>query len=93
MSVQGSGFRVSGFGFRVSDSEFRAPGVGFRVGTARGPHGLWRVPTGGVRNASIYMGTSLIRNNPLLGPYSRTMRRAISWSEGVGRFLMGEVPM
>ena len=26
-----------------------------------------------------YMGTSLIRNNPLLGPYSRTTSRAIRW--------------
>ena len=32
---------------------------------------------GGVK--SQYRGTSLIRNNPLLGPYSRTMFRAIWW--------------
>ena len=26
-----------------------------------------------------YRGTSLIRNNPLLGPYIRTMPRALWW--------------
>ena len=29
---------------------------------------------------SSYRGTSLIRNNPSLGPYSRLMLRALSWS-------------
>jgi len=32
------------------------------------------------RIAGLYMGTSLIRNTPLLGPYSRTMPRALWWS-------------
>ena len=27
-----------------------------------------------------HRGTSLIRNTPLLGPYSRTMSRAMCWS-------------
>jgi len=36
-----------------------------------------------------YRGTSLIRNRAPLGPYSRTMPRAI----GGGRFLMSEVPL
>ena len=27
-----------------------------------------------------YRGTSLLRNTPLLGPYSRTMPRVIWWS-------------
>ena len=40
-----------------------------------------------------YRSTSLIRNVPLLGPYSRTMPRAIQWSYGVRQFLMSEVPL
>ena len=34
-----------------------------------------------------YMGTSLIRNSPPLGPYSSPMPRALWWSQGVGAFL------
>ena len=34
-----------------------------------------------------YRGTSLIRNSPSLGPYSRTMPRALWWSLGGGLFL------
>ena len=33
-----------------------------------------------------YRGTSLIRNNPLVGPYSRTMPRALWKSWGGGAF-------
>ena len=40
-----------------------------------------------------YRGTSLIRNSAPLGPYSRTMPRALWWSYGGGRFLMSEVPL
>jgi len=40
-----------------------------------------------------YRGTSLIRNNPLPGSYSRIMSRAISWPWGGGVFLMSEVPL
>ena len=40
-----------------------------------------------------YRGTSLIRNSAPLGPYSRTMPRALWWSEGGGLFLMIEVPL
>jgi len=40
-----------------------------------------------------YRGTSLIRNSALLGPYSRTMHRALWWVLGGGRFLMIEVPL
>ena len=32
----------------------------------------------------LYRSTSLIRNTPLLGPYSRTMPRVLWWSEGGG---------
>ena len=31
-----------------------------------------------------YKGTSLIRNNPCLAPYSRLMPRALWWSQGGG---------
>jgi len=44
-------------------------------------------------NVYIYRGTSLIRNSLSLGPYSRTVPRALWWSEGGGRFLMSEVPL
>ena len=40
-----------------------------------------------------YRGTSLIRNNPLLGTYSRTVSRALWWPEEGGVFLMSEVPL
>ena len=40
-----------------------------------------------------YRGTSLISNSPPLGPYSRTMPRALWWSWGGGVFLMNEVPL
>jgi hypothetical protein len=35
----------------------------------------------------------LIRNRRGLGPYSRTMPRALQGSEGGGRFFMSEVPL
>ena len=40
-----------------------------------------------------YRETSLIRNSAPLGPYSRTMPRALWWSLGGGLFLMSEVPL
>ena len=40
-----------------------------------------------------YSGTSLMRNTPLLGPYSRTTPRVLWWSLGGGVFLMSEVPL
>ena len=43
--------------------------------------------------AGEYRGTSLMRNSAPLGPYSRTMRRALWWSEGGVLFLMSEVPL
>ena len=43
------------------------------------------------RSIRVYRGTSLIRNTPLLGPYSRNMPRALwkPWEGGL--FLMSEV--
>jgi len=39
------------------------------------------------------MGTSLIRNTPLLGPYSRTIPRVLWWSlGGGGSFLWARYP-
>ena len=43
--------------------------------------------------SAAYRGTSLIRNGPLLGPYSRTIPRVLKWSQGGGLFLMSEVPL
>ena len=40
-----------------------------------------------------YRATSLIRNTPLLGAYSRTLPRFLWWSYEGGLFLMGEVPL
>ena len=40
-----------------------------------------------------YRGTSLIRNTPLLRPYSRTIPRVLWWFYGRGLFLIGEVPL
>ena len=40
-----------------------------------------------------YRGTSLIRNRRPLGPYSRTMPRALWGSWGGGRFRMSKVPL
>ena len=39
------------------------------------------------------MDTSLMINRIPLGPYSRTMHRALGWSLGGGVFLMSEVPL
>ena len=42
---------------------------------------------------AVYRGTSLIRNQSPLGPYSRNMTLALSWSNGGVLFLMSEVPL
>jgi len=65
------GVVCSGFRVRVYGAWFMVRGSGFRV------QGLevivWCLGAG-------YRGTSLIRNNASLGPYSRTMHRAVWWS-------------
>jgi len=38
-------------------------------------------------------GTSLIRSCPPIGPYIRTMPRALWWPSWLWRFLMSEVPL
>ena len=40
-----------------------------------------------------YRGTSLMKNMPFLGPYSKTLSRVLWWSQGGGLFLMSEVPL
>ena len=41
-----------------------------------------------------YRGTSLIRNDPRRGPYSRTIPTGVLWwSQGAGLFLMSEVSL
>ena len=37
--------------------------------------------------------TSLIRNTPLIGTYSRTIPRVLWWSLGGDLFIMSEVPL
>ena len=52
------------------------------------PYGF---PAGGPHYAGglniMYRGTSLTRNSPPLGPYSRTKPRALWWSKGGGGVL------
>ena len=53
-------------------------------------------PTHNMQNPSTmfpYMGTSLIRKCPPLGPYRRPMPMVLGGSKGGGRFLMSEVPL
>jgi len=40
-----------------------------------------------------HRGASLIRNTPLLGPFSRTLPSVLRWSLGGGLFLRSEVPL
>jgi len=49
----------------------------------------WR--GGGREMGGAYRGTSLTQNC-LLGPYNRTMPRALLWSSGVGSFLRARCP-
>ena len=41
----------------------------------------------------MYRGTTFTRKGPPPGPYSSPVHRALWWSEGGVRFLMGEVPL
>ena len=40
-----------------------------------------------------YRGTSLMKNSAPLGPYNRTMPRALRWAQGRGLFLRSEVTL
>ena len=62
--------RVEGFEVGVWDVGFGVLGLGFRVWGLR-----FRVE-GAVVD---YRGTSLLRNSAPLGPYSRTIPRALWW--------------
>ena len=93
------GFGVLGFGPRVGGWEFGVWGLGVRVrGLGFRDKGLGK-PFLDCRsctpyaNPAPYRGTSLIRSNPLLGPYRRTIPRALWWSLGWGLFLVSEVPL
>ena len=78
------GARHKSVNFRPSGGNFRPSGGNFR------PSGAHLVPRGPRRArarrgspalvCSVYRGTSLKRNNPSLGPYSRFMPRALWWS-------------
>ena len=60
-----------------------------------GPHNLLSLLSEQVLPTlqSGHRGTSLMRNNPSLGPYDRLMPRALWWSYGKGVFVMSEVPL
>ena len=49
----------------------------------------WKAPA---TSSERCRGTSLIRNNLPVGPYSRPMPRALMWSSGVGVFLWARYP-
>ena len=61
----------------------------------RGGEGSWFWATCGreTADASAAWGASLIRNRLPLGPYSRTIPRALGGAQGGVRFLTGEVPL
>ena len=46
-----------------------------------------------LHQVAVYRGTSLMRNTPLLGTYSRSIPSVIYLSRGGGLFLMREVPL
>ena len=73
------GCGVRGLGVRVRGSRFRVVG--------EPPRSSHR------REKAAYRGTSLIRNSPPLGPYSRYMPRALWWSQGGCIFFVSEVPL
>ena len=50
-------------------------------------------PTVCIRSSVVYRGTSLIKDTPLLGPYSRTTPRALRWPVGRGLFPISEVTL
>ena len=47
-------------------------GIGYGVWSETGVDGYWY-------ETGVYRGTSLIRNTPLLRPYSRTIPRVLWW--------------
>ena len=71
--LQGSGFTARGLGFRVQDSGsgFRVHSSGFRVQGSLPPRRQ------GGRRAGGYRGSSLTKIFFFVGPYSRTVPRAL----------------
>jgi hypothetical protein len=66
-------------GNRARRLRFRVEGSGFYDHfEAEGQGGGVEIQWSGL-GVGVYKGTSLIRNDPLLGPYRRTMSRAIRW--------------
>ena len=84
MSGTGSGVGGWVFFYNPTPCDFKnhSKDFGFEVGAIQAL-GSW----------AGYRGTSLIRNGALLGPYSRTVPRALWKPKGWGLFLMGEVPL
>ena len=52
-----------------------------------------RPPSCGAPAGGAYRGTSPIRNSPLLGPFSRTVYKALWWPRGEGIFSMSKEPL
>ena len=79
LRVWGLGFRVKGLGFRVRGSGFRAQCLTIIAEISSEVH--CRVCENACHTIELwlagYSGTSLIRNSEPLGPYSRTMHRAL----------------
>jgi len=67
-------------------------GLGFGVlGLVAGVHGMGFTVWG--LGFTAYTGTSLMRNSAPLGPYGRTLPRALCWFQGSVLFLISEVPL
>ena len=82
------------FPIRSSQQHQSAPDISSTRAFSGGGHGGFRqkYPCRLLLSAN-HRVTSLIRNRPPLGPYSRDMPGPLWWSWGGGRFLMSEVPL
>ena len=79
--MKGSGFRVS-LGLRVKGAGCLGLVTCFVATSPRGSAGSRRSRSTDLcnpRTHATYRGNSPIKNTPLLGPYSRTMPRALRW--------------
>ena len=75
--IQSSGFRLQSSGFRVYDSGFRMEGSGFRVQVFRMEILGCTTKASQIFTFKIYPGTSFIKKRPPVGPYSRSMSKAL----------------
>jgi len=72
--VEGGGWRVEGGELRVEGGRLKVENRGLRVDDLLVLCGAayFHLP-----RASVYRGTSIVRNSAFLGPYSRNMPRAL----------------